>query len=54
MIYLMDADGSNIRQLCFEQDHDWCPTVLNDGRVLYLRWEYTDIAARLEPRACSA
>ncbi|HPD16392.1 MAG TPA: SUMF1/EgtB/PvdO family nonheme iron enzyme [Planctomycetota bacterium] len=42
MLYRMDADGRNIRQLCFEQDHDWCPTVLNNGRVLYLRWEYTD------------
>ena len=30
------------RQLCFDQDHDWCPTLLNDGRVLYSRWEYTD------------
>jgi formylglycine-generating enzyme required for sulfatase activity len=43
MSYLMDADGSNIRQLCFEQDHNFCPTVMNDGRVMYLRWEYTDI-----------
>ncbi|MFH1717828.1 MAG: SUMF1/EgtB/PvdO family nonheme iron enzyme [Planctomycetota bacterium] len=43
MTYVMDADGTNIRQLCFEQDHNFCPTVLHDGRILYLRWEYTDI-----------
>jgi hypothetical protein len=43
MTYLMDADGRNVRQLCFEQDHNFCPTVMNDGRILYLRWEYTDI-----------
>ncbi len=43
MMYLMDADGRGIRQLCFEQDHNFCPTVMNDGRILYLRWEYTDI-----------
>ena len=43
MCYIMDADGRNVRQLCFEQDHNFCPTVMNDGRVLYLRWEYTDI-----------
>jgi len=42
MMYQMDADGKNIRQVCFEQDHDYCPTVLGDGRVLYLRWDYTD------------
>jgi formylglycine-generating enzyme required for sulfatase activity len=38
----MDADGQNARQLSFDQDHNWCPTVLNNGRVLYSRWEYSD------------
>jgi formylglycine-generating enzyme required for sulfatase activity len=42
VLYRMHPDGSGVRQLCFEQDHDWCPTVMNNGRVLYLRWEYTD------------
>ena len=41
-LYVMDPDGRNIRQLCFDQEHNWCPTVMNDGRVLYARWEYTD------------
>jgi formylglycine-generating enzyme required for sulfatase activity len=41
-LYRMDADGKNIRQLCFDQEHNWCPTVLPSGRVLYLRWQYTD------------
>jgi formylglycine-generating enzyme required for sulfatase activity len=39
---LQNADGS-VRQLCFDQDHNWCPTVLNNGRVLYSRWEYSDL-----------
>jgi formylglycine-generating enzyme required for sulfatase activity len=42
MMYTMNGDGSGIRQICFEQDHDYYPTVLNDGRILYLRWDYTD------------
>lgn len=41
-LFTMNADGSGIRQMCFDQDHNWCPTVLNNGRVLYTRWEYTD------------
>jgi len=41
-LYIMDADGGSPRQLCFDQDHNWCPTVMNDGRVMYSRWEYTD------------
>ncbi len=42
-LYHFDRDTGDIRRLTFEQDHDWCPTVLNNGRVLYLRWEYSDI-----------
>ncbi len=43
-LYLMNADREHgsVRQLTFEQDHDWCPTLLHDGRVMYTRWEYTD------------
>ncbi len=43
VIYRMDADGRNVRQLCFEQDHDFNPVMLSSGRVLYLRWEYSDL-----------
>ena len=42
MTYVMNADGSDIHQICFEQDHNYCPTVTNDGRILYMRWDYTD------------
>jgi formylglycine-generating enzyme required for sulfatase activity len=41
-LYLLDPRTANCRQLTFEQDSDWCPTMLPNGRVLYLRWEYTD------------
>ncbi len=42
-LYLMNADGSAVRQLCFDQDHDFHPVVLADGQVLYHRWDYTGI-----------
>lgn len=41
-MFLMNRDGTDIHQVGFEQDHDYNPTVMNDGRVLYLRWDYTD------------
>ena len=41
-LYLLDRKTGDIRQITFEQDSDWCPTVLNNGRLMYLRWEYTD------------
>ena len=40
----MDADGSHVRQLCFDQDHNYHPTVLSSGQVLYQRWDYTGIS----------
>jgi formylglycine-generating enzyme required for sulfatase activity len=42
-LYLLDHDR-RIRRLTHDQDHNWCPAVLNNGRILYQRWEYADIA----------
>lgn len=43
-LHLMNPDGTKIRRLCFDQDNDWYPVMLPNGRVMYLRWEYTDSA----------
>ena len=42
-LYLLDPASKALRQLTFDQDSDNDPTVLNDGRILYQRWEYSDI-----------
>jgi len=42
-IYLLDGQTGAVRRLTFDQDHNWNPTVLNNGRVMYLRWEYADL-----------
>ena len=42
-LFRYDRETNRIRQLSFDQDHNWCPTMLPSGRVLYLRWEYSDI-----------
>lgn len=44
-LYLLDPSiemNKRVRQLNFGQDCDWNPVVLNNGKVCYLRWEYTD------------
>ncbi len=41
-LYACDADGRHIRRLTFDQVHDNYPSVLDDGRVVYTRWEYND------------
>jgi hypothetical protein len=42
VLHRCDADGSNIRQISANVEHDNTPWVLPDGRILYLRWEYVD------------
>jgi len=39
-----DADGKNIYLLSRNNETDWVPSLLNDGRVIYSRWEYHDKA----------
>ncbi len=39
-----DPETGVTRQLTFDQDSNWDPVVMNDGRILYQRWEYADLA----------
>jgi len=41
-LYIMDADGKNLRCLSAGPINEHAPSVLNDGRVIYTRWEYVD------------
>lgn len=39
VVHVMNADGSGIRQISFNTGHDLDPSVLNDGRVVFTRWD---------------
>jgi hypothetical protein len=41
-LFVMNADGSTIRQLGRSTLYESRPSVLPDGRILYDRWEYVD------------
>jgi hypothetical protein len=41
-LYSCDRDGRLMRRLGFDQVHTNFPTVTEDGRILYTRWEYND------------
>jgi hypothetical protein len=41
-LYTCDRDGRHIRRLGFDQVHTVFPQVLDDGRVIYTRWDYND------------
>jgi len=41
-LHRCERDGSRLRPLSSNGEHDNTPWVLPDGRVLYMRWEYVD------------
>ena len=39
VLHVMNADGTGIRQISFNTGHDLDPSVLNDGRIVFTRWD---------------
>ncbi|MGL4852792.1 MAG: SUMF1/EgtB/PvdO family nonheme iron enzyme [Phocaeicola sp.] len=40
---LFNPEDKSLRRLTFDQDANWNPVIMNNGRVMYTRWEYTDL-----------
>ena len=40
VLHVMNADGTSIHQVSFNQSHDIDPTVLANGRLLWSRWDH--------------
>lgn len=41
-LHAMDCDGGNLRPLSAFENFEWTPSVADDGRILYARWDYID------------
>jgi hypothetical protein len=41
VLHVMDADGTNIHQVSFNQNHDLDPSVLPSGQIVFTRWDNT-------------
>ena len=41
-LYLCNREGKYLRQIGFDQVHTVTPALLDDGRVVYTRWDYND------------
>jgi len=46
-LHRMRPDGSGVEPLTKSPVSEFCPVVLEDGRVMYHRWEYIDKGARV-------
>lgn len=40
VLHVMNADGTGIHQISFNQSHDRNPSVLASGRVMFTRWDH--------------
>ena len=43
-MYICDREGRYMRQVGFDQVHTVSPALLDDGRVIFTRWDYNDRA----------
>ena len=41
-LHRCDANGDKITQLSYGNENEYEPSVLNDGRIVFTRWEYTN------------
>ncbi len=39
VLHVMDDDGDNLTQISFNQSHDLYPFILDNGRVMFSRWD---------------
>jgi hypothetical protein len=42
VLYRMEGDGSDMHKLTNSAVSEFSPAVMNDGRIIYSRWEYVD------------
>ena len=42
LLHVMNADGTGIHQISFNTDHDFAPSVLNDGQIVFSRFDSTN------------
>jgi hypothetical protein len=40
VLHVMNADGTDIHQIAFNQSHDRNPTVLLNGQIMFARWDH--------------
>jgi Hydrazine synthase alpha subunit middle domain len=42
LLHVMNGDGTNMHQISFNTNHDFAPSVLGNGQIVFSRWESTN------------
>ena len=43
VLHVMNADGTSIEQVSYNQSHDFDPSVLSNGQVVFSRWDHMGV-----------
>ena len=47
LLHVMNTDGSDIHQISYNTNHDFAPSVLNNGQIVFSRWERVNGSDRI-------
>ena len=47
LLHVMNGDGTNMHQISFNTNHDFAPSVLSNGQIVFSRWEVTNGADQI-------
>jgi hypothetical protein len=47
LLHVMNADGTQMHQITFNTNHDFAPSVLSNGQIVFSRWELTNGANQI-------
>src|ERR1700722_3379939 len=47
LLHVMNADGTDMHQISFNTNHDFAPSVLSNGQIVFSRWEVTNGADQI-------
>ncbi len=53
ILHVMNGDGTGMHQISFNTNHDFAPSVLNNGQILFSRWELTNGLSHISLYRCN-
>jgi Tol biopolymer transport system component len=53
LLHVMNADGTNMHQITFNTNHDFAPSVLNNGQIVFTRWEVINGTDQMSLYTCN-
>jgi hypothetical protein len=53
LLHVMNADGSGIHQISFNTNHDFGPSLLNNGQIVFSRWDPENGADQMSLYRCN-